>query len=222
MKHASLFTPLRRIVGLGLAAAALSCASNAFAGTYSYQVVNDTLSGGDAIFPVTDDLTFTNLQLNETFFDGFTTSVDLKDFNNATQTSLDTGATELDSNPFTLSDPVHGALSDAVLTGSLTISGLIPGPSLDLTLQPTLDPASQFSQSVSTSFTTELLGPLKNGVAVGTFSLLDSTGDPFISSKIEAAPVPEASSYISLGLMLLLGGLVVMRRRGVSANVHAE
>ena len=50
------------------------------------------------------------------------------------------------------------------------------------------------------------------GTLVGPIS--DSIGAPFSSiSGLAAAPVPEASSVVSLGVLLALGGLFVLRRR---------
>ena len=223
MKLSPLPSSLRQAARLGLTGAAFLCAGSVSAGSYTYQVVNNTFSGGAPAFPVADDVTFTNLQLTETFFDGFQTSVSLENAFNKTQTSLDTGTIALESDRVTLSDPLHGALSAAVLTGSLEISGLGSNGPLSLTLQPTLDPASQYQQLVSRTFSTSLLGLQPNGgIGVGVFSLLGRTGDAEFSTRINATPVPEAATTVSLGLMLLLGlgGMVIARRRRAAANAE--
>ena len=207
---------LRAAALLGLAAT-LTCAGRASAagGGYSFQVVNDTFSGGDPVFPVTDDLTLTGLQIHETFADGFASSLSVP--------SLDTGTVALETHSFyfngptggVLSDPQHGVLTSAVLTGGLD-NGLNPGSTLTLTLQNTLDPTAQSQKTVSKYFSASLFGVSKQGVGIGQFSLLnDGDNSVFRSVQINAAPVPEASTTLLLGLMLLLGlgGLVVARRR---------
>ena len=215
MNHLTLPRPLRAAALLGLAC--LTCAGSASAagGSYSFQVVNDTFSGGDPVFPVTDDLTFTNLQIHETFADGFASILSVP--------SLDTGTLALETQAFyfndptggVLSDPQHGALTSAVLTGALD-NGLNPGSTLPLTLQNSLDPTMQSRQVVSDYFSASLLGAPTRGVGIGQFSLLnDGDNSVFRSVQINASPVPEASTTLALGLMLLLGlgGLAVTRRR---------
>lgn len=224
MNLKSLPLRLRQAALLGLVGSAFLCAGSASAagGAYDFQIVNDTLSGGGSPFSVTDDVTFTNLQVTETFADNFSQTIGLG--------SLDTGAAPLessfsffDASPTGFSDPNHGLLTSAVLDGNLVISGLIPGSTLDLTLQPALNPPDQFPQTVQTNFSTTLIGaqPSTSGVGVGQFSLLDInhniaalSGNP-LTAQINAAPVPEASTVASFGLMLALGlgGLIVARRR---------
>ena len=211
---------LRAAALLGLAC--LTCAGSASAagGPYSFQTVNDTFSGGDPIFPVTDDLTFTNLQIHEKFADGFASILSVP--------NLDTGTLALETQSFyfngptggVLSDPQHGALTSAVLTGGLD-NGLNPGSTLTLTLQNTLDPTMQSQQVVSDYFSASLFGAPSRGVGIGQFSLLnDGDNSVFRTVQINAAPVPEASTTLSLGLMLLLGlgGLAVARRRTAKAE----
>ncbi len=218
MKLAPLPLSLRHAARLALAGAAFLCAGSVSAAGngYSFQIVNLTASGGDPTFPVTDDVTFTNLQIHEIYADNFAPVLSVG--------SLDTGAVALQTNFFffngtpngVLSDPLHGALTSAVLTGSLDISGLISTDPMSLTLQPTLDPASQYQQLVSRDFSASLFGASPSGIGIGQFSLLDSSSNPaFPTVQINANPVPEASTTVSLGLMLLLavGGLVIVRRR---------
>ena len=220
MTPSSLPRLLRAAALLGLAA--LTCAGRASAagGGYSFQVVNDTLSGGSPIFPVTDDLTFTGLQIHERFADGFASVLSVP--------SLDTGTAALETQACyfngptggVLSDPQHGALTSAVLTGGLD-NGLHPGSTLTLTLQNTLDPAGQSRQVVSDTFSASLLGAPTRGVGIGRFSLLnDGDNSIFRSVQINASPVPEASTTLALGLMLLLGlgGLAARRRRSTEAK----
>lgn len=211
MKSIFLPMPLRRVALLGLAAAALLCAhsASAQAAPFTYQVVNDTFSGGDPNFPVTDDLTFTNLLITETFSSGSTLLLPLAD--------LDTGVIVEESNPF-IFDGSLGSLQSVILTGRLD-NGLLPGSTQTLNLQTTFG-GPITPQLVTTNFSASLLGPTTSGVGVGQFALLFN-GNPFLPVvTINAAPVPEASTVISMGLMLALGlgALSVTRRRTVAAK----
>lgn len=224
MQPVFLSIPLRRMACLGMAAAAIITAGSVSADPYSYQVVNDTLSGGDPVFPVTNPVTFKNLLLTETFFDNSTAAVPLLDFTNTPLTALDVNTIELDSAVFTLPDPVHGDLTGAVLTGSFTIDGLVSGPTLDLTIQPNLDPASQSILPVYTKFSADLFAAPPYGPAAGTFSLLDASGAPVRSVPIVAVAVPEPSTSCALVLLsaLLLGQIIVVRRGRRSAVAAAK
>jgi MYXO-CTERM domain-containing protein len=219
MKSSFLSHALRQAALLGLAAAAFLCAGAASAQTapYTFQVTNGTLSGGAPIESVTDDLTFNNLVLTEMFSDGFSFPISMG--------SLDT-ATFFAEIPATLLDPIHGALSSAVLTGTLGIDGFPPANVLDVTLQqtpggPTTDQfiRTAFSTTLSTSpFSSAPAG----SISVGQFSLL-AGGNPLLGAApteiIVAPAVPEASTVVSMGAMLALGlvGLIVTRRRRSAA-----
>ncbi len=209
--------PLRRALPLALLGALGVCAAPAFAQTapaspFNYQIANSTLSGGDPVYSVTDDLTFNNLNLTETFSDGFSSTTSLG--------SLTTAALDLQS-PATLLDPTHGALSSSVLTGTLGVDTFPFSSVLNVTTQqapggPTTD------QMVSAYFSTTLYGAAPQGsIGVGQFSLL-AGNDPLFNAaptEIGAAPVPEASTTVSLGLMLALGlGVLVARRRAARAQ----
>jgi len=208
--------PLRRAALLGLAAAALLCARNASAQALSglnFQVTNGTSSGGDPIESVTDDLTFNNLVLTETFSDGIITPITLG--------SLTTGML-FEEVPANLTDSTGGTLSSAVLTGTLGRDGFLPSNVLEVNLQqspggPLIDQfiSSAFSTNLSfSSFTPAPMGT----ISVGQFSL-QAGNNPFLGSTpmeiIVAPAVPEASTVVSMGLMLALGlgGLAVTRRR---------
>lgn len=213
MKSSSLPRSLRQAALLGLAAAALLCAGGASAQTapFTFQVTNLTnvtnggmFQGGSPDFPVTDDLTFTNLLVTETFSGGSTLTLPLAD--------LDTGTIAEETSSFTF-DGSRGSLLSAILTGRLD-NGLLPGGTQTLNLQPVPNgPVS--TQLVATSFSASLLGPATSGVGVGQFTLLFN-GNPFLAPvTINASPVPEASTVVSMGLMLALGlgALVAARRR---------
>lgn len=211
MKSSTLCQSFRQAALLGLAAAACLCAGSVSAQTapFTYQVINNTFSGGDPNFPVTDDLTFTNLLVTETFGDGSVTPLSLAD--------LDTGVIAEETSPFSF-DGSHGFLKSAILTGTL-YNGLLPSSTLDLTLQQTPGglPAVQ---TVSTAFSADLLQPSQPGIGVGQFDLLFN-GNPFLAPvQINAAPVPEASTMVSMSVLLMLGlgGLLAARRRTPAAK----
>ena len=224
MKTATLFSLSRSIAGLA-AGAALLCAAGASAqspSAYLFQVANMTQSNGDATFPVYDSVTFTNLKISEVFSDNFMTSFTLPKTQTLDTTQSSSFASTAPGGSVPV-DPTHGLLTSAILTGSLVFPGIPSTSTLDLTLQPTTDPNSQYDQLVSKKFSADLFGPSPSGIGVGTFSLLDSSGT-VQSVNIDAVPaaVPEASTTISLGLLLALGlgSLAVTRRKyGVSAAI---
>ena len=214
MKSLSPRRPLSHAALLGLAAALL-CAGrvSAQASPFTFQITNGTLSGGDPVESVTDDLTFNNLMVTETFSDGFSTPISLG--------SLDTG-TFFTETPATLADPVHGALVTAVVSGTLGIDGFPAASVLNVTLQQAPGGPTR-SQYISTAFSTTLsTSPFSTApagsISVGQFAL-EAGGSPLFGAaptEIVVAPaVPEASTVVSLGLMLAsgLGGLVATRRR---------
>lgn len=232
MKSLSPRRPLRQAALLGLAAAALLCARGASAQTQplAFQLTNNTFSNGDLIFPVTDDLTFSNLVLTETFTDNTTTILTLSDPNGAVQNTLDTGPTDLISSGFSFVDSAGSSLASATLTGILGISGFPPTSILPVDVEyGFVDPnAPHFPNTyLNAAFSSTLSFPLTpgqptpGGIGIGQFSLV--ANDPghnypaIFTGTINATPnpVPEASTAVSVGLLLALGlgGLVVARRR---------
>ena len=198
---------LRLACGAAVAAAGLLSASGASAQTapasYFFQVENDTLSGGDPVFSVTDNLTFSNLRINEVFTGGFSQTISLG--------SLDTNTLDAFSNTFSTSSP----LVSAVLTGSIG-----SGPAQTVLTQTSLG-GPVTPQYVSSTFSASLFGPAQTGTALGTFSLVDGNNNVVSTVNILApAAVPEASTTVSLGLLLALGlgALAVSRRRAASVN----
>lgn len=216
MKSSYLRRPLRQAALLGLAAAALLCTCGASAQAqsgFNFQVTNATASAGDPVESVNDSLTFNNLVLTETFSDGFSTPITLS--------SLDTGMI-FEEAPATLTDSTGGTLTSAVLSGTLSRDGFLPTSVLEVSLQRTIG-GPLIDQFISSAFTTNLsFSPFSTApagsISVGRFSL-QSAGDPFLNSaptEILIAPaVPEASTIVSMGLMLALGlgGLAATRRR---------
>ncbi len=219
---------LRVVAGLAVAASALLSAGSASAQTpfYAFTVNNLTGVGGDPTFSVADSVNFNNLQINEVFADSTTQSFTLpgsSPFDPALEQGDSSASPILKSLPgSSYVDPTHGALTSATLTGTLSFPGLLPDGSgkLNLTIQPTADPASQYSQFVFTSFSTDLFGPDPAvGPAVGTFSLLNLGGTQGNTTVNIYAPVPEASTTVSLGLLLALGlGTVAVARRRKAAQ----
>lgn len=233
MKSSFLPRPLRQAALLGLAAAALLCAGGASAQTQplAFQVTNLTFSGGGPLFPVTDDLTFNNLLLTENFSDGTMATLTLNDPNGAAQTTLDSGPTDLISNGFSFVDGTGRILSSATLTGTLGISGFPATPILAVDVEtapvdPTqIRPSNTFLNAAFSSTLTFPAGAgmqTPGGIGVGQFGLVaNNAGTNFPAILLPATiyattnPVPEASTVLSMGLMLALGlgGLAVTRRR---------
>ncbi len=227
MKTAPLMFQFRALIGLAVAGAALLSAGGASAQTaspfYAFTVSNLTASNGDPVFSVYDSVNFNNLQVNETFADSFSQSFALP--GSGTDPALEAGDStagpllkSLTGGGYT--DPTHGALTSATLTGTLSFPGLLSDGSgkLPLTIQPTTDPSSQYQEPVFTSFSTSLFGPAQTGPAVGTFSLLNLGSNQGTTVDINA-PVPEASTTVSLGLLLVLGlGTLVVARRKNAVN----
>lgn len=224
------------LLGLAAAGAALLSASSASAQTpspfYAFTVNNLTSSNGDPVYSVYDSVNFNSLQVSEAFSDGFTQTLGLPVLE--TQDSETSSAQVFTVGPGGFSDPVHGALTSAVLTGTLTFPGITPDGTgtIGLTILPSADPsAATYQQLAYTNFSAGLFGAAPAGIAVGTFNLENigagtATGSGLVDSvNINIAPVPaavpEASTNISLGLLLMLGlgGVVIARRKRTAATI---
>ncbi len=212
MKSSSLIT-FRLACVAAVAAAGLLSASGAFAQAppaFSFGVENDTFSAGDPVYSVTDDLTFTNLQINEVFAGGFTQTIFLPSLSS----SAALPAPYAEATPtFTTSSQ----LLSAVLTGSIAA---YPGQTAQTVLLATDFSGNTTPQYVSSTFSASLFGPAQAGTALGIFSL--SSGNNIITAVniVTPAAVPEASTTVSLGLLLALGlgAIAVSRRRTASAQ----
>lgn len=208
MKPLSELILVRLAVGLAVAGAALLSAPGVFAQTtptsFTFGVENDTYSGGDPVFPVSDSLTFSNLQIFEKFADTSSHILFLK--------SLDANTISLQKALMTPSSP----LVSAVLTGSIGT-----GPMQTINTQTTIAGPTT-PQYVFSNFSADLFGVAPVGTTLGVFSLTDGSNNVINSVEIEALPaVPEASTTVSLGLLLALGlGTLVAARRksAVRAN----
>ena len=213
----SLLSPaaLRSFFGLAVAGAALLPASGAFAqtspATSAFEVYNATMSGGDPVFSVSDDLTFTSLQITEGFASGFTQTVFLPSFD-ANSPANNPGVEYTDQ--FASGSP----LTSAVLTG--TFDNLAPGSTLTVNLAQDLS-GTTVPFNVYSSFSADLFNPTTPAIGAGQFALVDGSRNVLngVTIGVNAAPVPEASTTVSLGLLLALGlgALVVTRRRAASA-----
>ncbi len=218
----------RSLFGLAVAGAALLSAGGASAQTtaspfYAFVVSNLTESNGSLAYPVYDSVTFASTQINEVFADGYTSSLAIGDAQNSVQ-AMDTqaGALMTSASSAGYSDPMHGALTSATLTGTLAFPGF--GPSDTLNLSVLTDAAGdQTQQTVFAPFSASLYGAAPSGVAVGTFSLMNLGSSQGTTVDIDAtlvpAAVPEASTNVSLGLLLALGlgGAVIARRKRTAA-----
>ena len=111
-------------------------------------------------------------------------------------------------------NPVAGGLGTQG-TGLLTLTSSTGSASSLIFSNTTLS----FSQGGTTLFTdtvpTTTIVPLGNG----NFSIASvngtASGDQY---NLTAAPVPEASTVISFGALLALGGLAVLRRKSLAKN----
>jgi len=195
----------RSLLGLAVAGAALLPATGAFAQATStpfyFNIENDTANvNGNPLYSVTDSLAFTNLQINEGFANGFSQTIFLPD--------LDTTTIAEPSNTMASSSP----LTSAVLTG--TLNGLAPGSTVTANLENSIG-GSVSPFNISSSFSADLFNPTTPAIGLGQFALI--SGNNITDVTIGAAPaaVPEASTTISLGLLMALGlgGIVVARRR---------
>ena len=209
MKPASSFA-FRSLLGLAVAGAALLPASGAFAQTTSapfyFSVENDTANvNGNPLYSVTDSLTFTNLQINEGFANGFSQTIFLPD--------LDTNLVAEPSDTMASSSP----LTSAVLTG--TLNGLAPGSTITANLENSIG-GSISPFNIFSNFSADLFNPTTPAIGLGQFALVSGSNVTDVTIGANAAPVPEASTTVSLGLLMALGlgALVVTRRRAESAH----
>ena len=199
----------RSLLGLAVAGAALLPASGAFAQATSapfyFQVENDTANNtGDPLFSVTDNFTFTNLQITEVFAGGFSQTIFLSD--------LDTNTIDESSTTTASSSP----LTSAVLTG--TLNGLAPSSTVTASLENSIGgPVSPFN--IFSNFSADLFNPATPAVGLGQFALVSGGNVTDVTIGADAAPVPEASTKLSLGLLLALGlgALTVTRRRAAQS-----
>ncbi len=196
---------LQRVALLGAATAALLCAGHVSAAPYTYEVDNYTFSGGDPVHSVVDDLTFNNLLITETYTDGFMQSAALGSLNTSDISAF---------SPAILNASGHGSLTSAILTGQLGIDGFPATSTLDVSTQ--YAPGGLINnQYVFSNFSSSLFGPDTGGISVGQFALLDGNNPVNGPVEIRLTPVPEATSAVSLGMLVLLGlgSLAVSRRR---------
>ena len=189
-----------------LLALALALSSGAaYAQSYNFQVTNATLSGGDPDFPITDDVTFTNLSLIATYSDNFTTAVPLLDANGATQTSLDTTTSTLQS-ALQSADPTHGTITSALLTGQFNITAV--------TLQSSFGGALT-GVTINPNFSAMLSVPAIGGVSTPINAIDSNSAAPYGAGTFGATSLaaPESGTLALLACGVLSTGAVILRRR---------
>lgn len=201
---------MKRIVCSLLAGVGLSLLSLSAQAQVSYQVTNFTFSGGDPIFPITDDVTFSSLVLTETFQDATTQAIPLYDPADPAQTptaTLNTSVFNLVSNSFVFNDPLHGHVASATLTGAFSVTRLgiqtsFGGPITTVIVNPTFTTLLDVS---TLSAGNSLLSA--NIVAVNA-----TTGTLYGAGTLAATGVPEPGS-VALFAASGLGMVSVWRRR---------
>ncbi len=164
------------------------------AGFIAFQVLNFTLSGGDATYPITSDVTFNNLSLTETFRDDSRATVPLRDFGGVVRTTLDTNQLALESAPILATGGARGDLISTTLTGTFSVTDIqftptFGGPRTSVTVLPT------FSATL-TGFSPDAVLIVARGPGGATY------GAGALS--ILATAVPEPSS---LALMIVGAGV---------------
>jgi len=223
------------LLGLAVAGIALLSAGGASAQApmpspfFAFTVNNMTGFTNGPAYPVSDSVLFNAMQINEVFADGFTQPLSLSLIGPGAGNIP--GAGDVAVSPFQsltalpgggYSDAAHGALTSALLTGTLKFDGIDPNGTgtISLTIQPTSDANATYQQITSTSFSANLFGANPTGNAVGTFSLLNLGSNQGTTVNIVPAAVPEASTTISFGLLLALGlgGVVLARRKRTAAE----
>lgn len=206
---------LRLACGAAVAGAGLLSAPGAFAqapASFSFGVENDTYSPGDPVYSVTNDLTFTNLQINEVFVGGFAQTIILPALTSPAGLFAQSPTSNYEATPTFVTS---SQLVSATLTGSIG-----SGPAQTINTETTLG-GPITPQYVSSTFSANLFGLAPSGPALGMFSLIDGSNNIISTVNIIApAAVPEASTTVSLGLLMALGlgALAVSRRRAVSAK----
>lgn len=161
-----------------------------------FEVSNLTLSGGDPVFPVTDNVTFQNLTLSETFADSATRNLTLP-------SSLDAFTLLADSPTFLTPDPVHGAISSATLSGNIDLSSL--------TLQNSFGGTTMFVTVTNPAFSAMLTNP---GIGDNVnFAVATSSGTVNVGAFSLVTAVPEPGTFAFLAACAGAAPLV-LRRRG--------
>lgn len=173
------------------------------------QVVNNTFSGGDPVFQITNDVTFTNLFATQTFADGTTSQITLFDATHTAQTTLDTGTIFLESDHTLNDNGAHGAIQTLTLTGTfdqtnLDLASTLNGSTTNVNVLPTF--TTLIGSHVATIYATDAVTGAQ--YAAGAFSYLGPDG----------SPVPEPTTGVALGaISTLTAGAMFLYRRAKRA-----
>lgn len=190
-----------------LVIALLACgwmSTPAKADTAHYEITNLTLSGGDPTYDVATDVTFTNLVLTETFADSFSEVVTLP------QNWLDTLTIVLDTAAFTLPDPVHGSLTQATLTGSLSVT--------DLEILTTFG-GTPFSATVLPDFSATLVNPnITTSVVINAVDVNSGATYGLGNFSAQVTPEPATLTLMASGIAALWAG----RKRRAAITNHSS
>ena len=187
------------LIGVALLSASAAQAQN----PVSFEVANFTLSGGDPVYSIVSDLTFTNLSLSESFVDGTTLSgVNLIGANGQSANSLNT--TDIFLNSATVDFGAHGGLKSATLTGGFSATGVgietaFGGPVVNTTINPAF---------------TATLNPTGIGDFANIFAVDSVTGATYAAGTLALTPgaVPEPGA-VALLAACGIGALPFLRRR---------
>lgn len=197
-------------------AAAISVVGVSAQAQFPVQVTNFMFSGGDPVFPITNDVTFQNLLLTENFADSTSTTLALFDPADPTHTAtdmLDTGVLNLETDPLPgLSSPTHGSLTSFVLTGNYDLTNLdiatqFGGPTTNVDVNQAFT-ASLFPFQSPTAETLINAIDARSGAAygAGTLALLSTTTGSVV-------PEPSAAAVGAVCLAGLAGTFVRNARR---------
>ena len=197
---------MNRILSLAaLSGIALLGASSAQAqNPVSLQAANFTLSGGDPLYSIASDVTFTNLVLTENFANGTSVTDPLIGANGLPAAALNT--TDIFAQTNTFFDNSRGGLTFATLTGGFNTTGISLVTSFG---------AAPVSAAILPTFSATLNVPsLALGSIVNINAVDASTGAPYAAGTfaITAGSVPEPGSAALLAACGI-GLLPFLRRR---------
>ena len=191
------------LVGLLLFVGSVAASANTI-----FSLANFTLSGGDPVFSIASDITFTNLEMTVTYADTATFAQSLG--------SLNTTDFSLDSISLANADPAHGAIINATLTGNFSqTNGIVTQQMFGGTTT---------NANINGSFTADFVQALGAGAAQGaiangtaTVNIVatdaDNPATTYGAGVLFALTAPNAPEPASLCLLGAAFGAVALRRR---------